>query len=77
MKKIYKNDAKKQVKVASHLLESDGRWFANSLMRSKKVWTRINNKTHYIIPKNIDVQEDGTYNNIYTVELTYEYSQLS
>ena len=77
LKKIYKNDAKKQVKVASHLLESDGRWFANSLMRSKKVWTRINNKTHYIIPKNIDVQEDGTYNNIYTVELTYEYSQLS
>ena len=77
LKKIYKNDAKKQVKVASHLLDADGRWFANSLMRSKKVWTRINNKTHYIIPKNIDVQEDGTYNNIYTVELTYEYSQLS
>lgn len=76
-KKIYKNDYKKQVKVTSHLLESNGRWFANSLMRSKKVWTVINGKTHYIIPKSIDVQEDGTYNNIYTVQLTYEYSQLS
>ena len=77
MKKIYSNDYKKQVKLTSHLLEADGRWFANSLMRSKKVWTVINGKTHYIIPKNISVDEDGTYNNIYTVELTYEYSQLS
>lgn len=77
LKKIYSNDYKKQVKLTSHLLESDGRWFANSLMRSKKVWTKINGKTHYIIPKSIDVQEDGTYNNIYTVALTYEYSQLS
>lgn len=77
LKKIYKNDVSKSVKVTSHLLEPNGRWFANSLMRSKKVWTKINGKTHYIIPKNISVQEDGTYNNIYTVELTYEYSQLS
>lgn len=77
LKKIYSNDYKKQVKLTSHLLEADGRWFANSLMRSKKVWTVINGKTHYIIPKNISVEEDGTYNNIYTVELTYEYSQLS
>lgn len=77
LKKIYSNNVDKQVKITSHLLEADGRWFANSLIRSKKVWTKINNKTHYIIPKNIDVQEDGTYNNIYTVTLTYEYSQLS
>lgn len=77
LKKIYKNDIKKTVKVTSHLLEADGRWFANSLMRSKRVWTIINGKTHYIIPKNVDVQEDGTYNNIYTVTLNYEYSQLS
>lgn len=77
LKKIYSNDYKKTVKVSSHLLEADGRWFANSLMRSKKVWTVVNNKTHYIIPKSVTVDEDGTYNNIYTVELTYEYSQLS
>lgn len=77
LKKIYSNKVNKQVKITSHLLEADGRWFANSLIRSKKVWTKINNKTHYIIPKNVEVQEDGTYNNIYTVTLTYEYSQLS
>lgn len=82
IKKIYSNDYKKQVKLTSHLLEAEGRYFANSLMRSKKVWTIINKNTtseklHYIIPKSIDVQEDGTYNDIYTVTLTYEYSQLS
>lgn len=81
-KKIYSNDYKKQVKLTSHLLEAEGRYFANSLMRSKSVWTIINKDTlsekkHFIIPKAIDVQEDGTYNNIYTVSLTYEYSQLS
>ena len=82
IKKIYDNDYKKEVKLTSHLLEAEGRYFANSLMRSKSVWTIINKdslyeKKHYIIPKNIDVQEDNTYNNIYTVSLTYEYSQLS
>lgn len=82
IKKIYANDYNKQVKLESHLIEAEGRYFANSLMRSKKVWTIINKgkqseKLHYIIPKNIDVQEDGTYNDIYTVKLTYEYSQLS
>lgn len=73
---IYKNDYKKSVSLTSHLLEEDGKWIFNSLMRSKKVWTTINGKTYYIIPKSIDVQEDQTYNNIYTVKLTYEYSDI-
>ena len=75
-KMIYKNDYKKTVSLTSHLLEEDGKWIFNSLMRSKKVWTTINGKTYYIIPKSIDVQEDQTYNNIYTVKLTYEYSDI-
>ena len=76
-KKIYKNDYKKSVKLTSHLLESNGRWTFNSLMNSKSVWTVINNKTYYIIPKSIEVTEDQTYNNIYTATLTYEYSQIT
>ena len=75
-KMIYKNDYKKSVSLTSHLLEEDGKWIFNSLMRSKKVWTTINGKTYYIIPKSIDVQEDQTYNNIYTAKLTYEYSDI-
>ena len=75
-KMIYKNDYKKSVSLTSHLLEEDGKWIFNSLMRSKKVWTTINGKTYYIIPKSIDVQEDQTYNNIYTAKLTYDYSDI-
>lgn len=75
-KMIYKNDYKKSVSLTSHLLEEDGKWIFNSLMRSKKVWTTINGKTYYIIPKSIDVQEDQTYNNIYTAKLNYEYSDI-
>ena len=75
-KMIYKNDYKKTVSLISHLLEEDGKWIFNSLMRSKKVWTTINGKTYYIIPKSIDVQEDQTYNNIYTAKLTYDYSDI-
>lgn len=75
-KMIYSNDYKKTVTLTSHLMEEDGKWIFNSLMRSKKVWTTVNGKTYYIIPKSIDVQEDNTYNNIYTAKLTYEYSDI-
>lgn len=75
-KRIYLNDYKKTVTLTSHLMEEDGKWIFNSLMRSKKVWTTVNGKTYYIIPKSIDVAEDQTYNNIYTAKLQYEYSDI-
>lgn len=73
-KRIYKNEYKKTVKLTSHLMEEDGKWIFNSLMKSKKVWTTVNGKVYYIIPKSIEVNEDQNYNNIYTATLTYEYS---
>ena len=75
-KMIYSNDYKKTVSLTSHLMDADGRWIFNSLMRSKKVWTTINGKVYYIIPKSIEVAEDQNYNNIYTAKLTYEYSDI-
>lgn len=75
-KMIYSNDYKKTVSLKSHLMEEDGKWIFNSLMRSKKVWTTVNGKTYYIIPKSIDVEEDQQYNNIYTAKLQYEYSDI-
>lgn len=75
-KMIYSNDYKKTVTLTSHLMEEDGKWIFNSLMRSKKVWTTVNGKKYYIIPKSIEVTEDQTYNNIYTAKLTYEYSDI-
>lgn len=75
-KMIYSNDYKKTVSLTSHLMEEDGKYIFNSLMRSKKVWTTVNGKKYYIIPKSIEVTEDQTYNNIYTAKLTYEYSDI-
>lgn len=75
-KRIYSNDYNKSVSLTSHLMEEDGKWIFNSLMMSKKIWTSVNGKTYYIIPKSIDVVEDQTYNNIYTAKLTYEYSDI-
>ena len=75
-KKIYSNSYKKSVSLKSHLMEEDGKWIFNSLMRSKKVWTEVNGKTYYIIPTSISVDEDQTYNNIFTAKLQYEYSDI-
>jgi hypothetical protein len=76
-KKVYSNNIGKTVKLKSHLLEEEGKYIFNSLIRSKKLWTKINNDWHYIIPKSLEVAEDGTYNGIYTAIFTYEYSDLS
>ena len=75
-KMIYDNKYVKTVSLTSHLMEEDGKWIFNSLMRSKKVWTTVNGKKYFIIPKSIDVTEDQAYNNIYTAKLTYEYSDI-
>ena len=75
-KKIYKNDYTKKVKLKSHLMEEDGKWIFNSLMKSKKMWTKVNGKTYYIIPENIEVTEDQNYNGVYTATFTYQYSDI-
>ena len=45
-------------------------------MKSKKVWTVVNNVTYYIAPTSIDVQESNEYNGVYTAKLSYEYSDI-
>lgn len=75
-KKIYSIDYTKTVTLKSHLMDEDGRYIFNSLMRSKKVWTEVNGKTYYIIPKSISIEEDNTYNGIYVAKFTYEYSDI-
>lgn len=75
-KKIYKNGYDKTVKLTSHLMEEDGKWIFNSLARSKSVWTYVNGKKYFIIPKTIEVTEDSSYNGIYKCVLTYTYSNI-
>lgn len=73
----YKNEIVKEVKVTSHLMNANGRYISNSLIRSKRLWTMVNGKMHYIIPKSVEVIENENYDDIYTMTFTYEYSQLS
>lgn len=72
--KILSTREKKTIRLTSHLLPKNAIWIFNSLARSRKVWVYQNNKKVYIIPKGLDVVEDGNYNDIYTATLTYNYS---
>ena len=76
-KKIYKNNVEKEVTVKSHLMPKNGTYIANSLFRSKRIWTVVNANTHYLLPINIEVNEEDNYNDIYTITFTYKYSTLS
>lgn len=73
-KRIYKNDSEKSVKLTSHLMEENGKYIFASLAKSKRVWTDVAGSTYYIIPTNIEVNEDQNYNGIFTANLTYKYS---
>lgn len=76
VRKIYDNGFNKEVKVSSHLMTKDGLWIFTSLARSKRLWTYVDGRKVYIIPKNLEITEDGTYDGVYRVTLTYEYSTL-
>lgn len=73
----YKNTATKEVKLKSHILDEKGKYVANSLIRSKRMWTYVNGNLQYVVPKSMEVEEDATYNGLYSITFTYEYSQLS
>ena len=75
--KIYSSELKKSVKLKTHLMKKDGKYIFDSLAKSKKIWTIINGVTRFIIPKTIEISEDGNYNDIFAVTFGYEYSDLS
>lgn len=74
LNKVYSNKTVKTVKLKSHIMRKEGTYIFDDLMKSKCAWTIINDKKKYIIVKNIDVQEDSTYDGLYTVTVDYEYS---
>lgn len=76
-RKIYSNKVTKTLKLKTHLMKKNGTYIFNSLMRSKMVWMVDNGKTIYLIPKAIEINEDGTYNDIYTVTSTFEFSDVT
>ena len=74
LKKVYSNDVEKTVKLTSHLMSKEGSYIANSLAKSKKVWTEVDGKTYYIILKSVETAEDQTYNDIFKLTVEYTYS---
>lgn len=76
-KKVYSKKVEKTVKLKTHVMEKQGIYIFNSLARSKKVWVVVNGKTHDIIIKNVEVNEDQSYNDLFTATVTYSYSELS
>lgn len=73
--KIYSNNFSKTFKLTSHLFKEDGKWIFDDLMKSKKIWLKgANNTIVYIIPKSIEVEENTTYNGLFTAKFTYQLS---
>lgn len=74
LNKVYSKKTVKTVKLKSHILSKEGSYLFNELKKSKLVWTEVNGITYPIIVKSVEVQEDNTYNDLYTATIQYEYS---
>ncbi len=74
-KHIYQNEAKTSYTVTSQLLKKGGELFAHSLLKSKKLWVRENNKDKVVIPKGVDVLEIENQNDVFQVRFSYEYGE--
>lgn len=74
LNKVYSKKTVKTVKLKSHILSKEGSYLFNELKKSKCVWTVVNGVTYYIIIKTVEVVEDGSYNDLYTATIEYEYS---
>lgn len=74
LNKVYSKKTVKTVKLKSHILSKEGSYLFNELKKSKCVWTEVNGVTYYIIIKTVEVVEDGSYNDLYTATIEYEYS---
>lgn len=70
----YKTLDSREVKLASHILEKGGRFLANSLAASKRVWIEKNGEKHYLVTKSVEMAEVDQYKNLYQFNYTFEYS---
>lgn len=75
LKKIYSSSLSKTWKMKTHLMEQGGAYIFNSMMKSKMVWTVLDGRNVVLIPKSIEVAEDGSYDNIYTATVQFDFSQ--
>ena len=74
LKKIYSNKLSKTWKMKSHIMEKGGQYIFDSMMKSKKIWTVLDGKNVVLIPKSLEVSEDGTYDNLFTATVQFVFS---
>lgn len=69
----YDNNVNYSVTIKSHLLEKDGTYIFNDLMRSSNVWTEVNGQTYRIIIDSLNVDEQNN-NDTFVATMKYHYS---
>ena len=74
IEKIYSNKVTKTWKMKSHILENGGQYIFNSMMHSKMIWTELDGKDVVLIPKSFEVTEDQNYDNLFTVSVSFNFS---
>lgn len=73
--RIYNNNYEQQVTLTSHILPYEGTMFAEEIAKTKYLVAIENGIEHHIIPQSVEVTENDTYNDLYTVSLTYKHSE--
>lgn len=69
----YDSNVSYSVTIKSHLLEKDGTYLFNDLMRSPNVWTEVNGTTYRIIIDSLTIDEQNNQG-IYVATMKYHYS---
>lgn len=73
-KKVYNKDVDVSVTLTTHNIERDGTWQLFDLQNSLNAWTTVNNKNYKVTVTDLKITESNSVNNIYTGQITYEYS---
>ena len=72
---VYKVNVDEKINVSSHLIEKDGRWQFDSLVRAKKVWTIIDGVQYDVIIDSVSVEETEQ-NDIYRASVQFHTAEL-
>lgn len=72
---VYSLNIDEKINVTSHLIEKDGIWQFDSLVRAKKVWTYIDGTMYGVVIDNVSVEETEQ-NNIYRASVQYHTAEL-
>ena len=72
---VYSVNVDEKINVTSHLIEKDGRWQFDSLVRAKKVWTIIDGVEYGVIVDSVSVEETEQ-NDIYRANVSFHTTEL-